>query len=125
MKTPLTTLALALSLATGAFAQQPDAPSRADLNSDRLIKELGLEGNQAEQVRAVNDKYAQELAQMKQGQDQTTEQFREQRKELFVRRDADLKKALTAAQWEHLQQLRAQWKADQKAQKEMKKEHAE
>jgi hypothetical protein len=125
MKTPFTTLLMAFAMATGAFAQQPDAPSRADLNSDRLIKELGLEGNQAEQVRALNNKYAQELAQLKQGQDQTTEQFREQRKDLFVRRDAELKKALTTAQWDQLQQLRAQWKAEQERKKEVNKQHAE
>lgn len=114
MKTLVTAIALSLGLATSLHAQDADRPTREDLNSDRLITELGLSGNQAEQVRAVNDRYAQELAGMKQGDHADVAAFKAERKALFERRDADLKKALTAEQWEKLKELRAQWRAQRK-----------
>lgn len=120
MKTFLTAIALTVGIATNLNAQDADRPTREDLNSDRLITELGLVGNQAVDVRTVNDRFAAELAAMKPG-DKGMEQFKAERKALLDNRDVELKKLLTAEQWARLQSLRQQWRAGVAP----KKEHQE
>ena len=120
MKTLLTAIALVAGIATNLNAQDADRPVREDLNSDRLVTELGLVGNQAVDVRTVNDRFAAELAAMKPG-DKGMEEFKAERKALLDNRDVELKKLLTAEQWARLQSLRQQWRAGKVA----KKEHQE
>ena len=90
----------------------------ADMNTERLVKELALDQKQAAAVGAINDRFAKQLAELKQQQDLSKEDLRPKRRALFQERDAELEKAMTAEQWKHLQELREQWKEEKKAAKE-------
>lgn len=124
--TSMKTFSLILMLAAIPFALCAQQTARetawsgghADMNTERLVKELALNQEQARTVGDINDRFAEQLAELKERQDLSKEDLRPKRRALFQERDAELQKALTPEQWKHLQELREQWKIEKKAAKE-------
>lgn len=114
MKLILTTLALAFTV--GTMAQQPDQAKdpaeKAKHKTEKLVKELGLDAAQQEQVEAIFLEHAKAMEQV----DRISEQDRPARAEAVkTGRDNRLKEVLTAEQFQQMMDMRVQRK-DQKSQ---------
>ncbi len=127
MRTTTSLLALAMILCGPSLRAQdvaPATPKPVDRHAERMIKDLELVDPQAAEVRSINEKYAKELHALKQ-QEPPREEMKSGRKEILLRRDEELKAVLTNEQWTRLLELREQWKAERKAERQVDMPHNE
>ena len=108
------------ALSATSLAQQTAASgghmdgAHADMNTERLVKELTLDQKQTAAVGEINKRYEVRFQDLKKTKDPTKEELRAKRRELFRERDAELQKVLNADQWKKLLELREQWKEEKK-----------
>ena len=125
----MTMLSMVASLMISAvFAQtQPSSAAKtpaehADKQTERMVRELGLDQKQAAEVGSINDRYGKELLALKQ-EELPKEEMKPKRRAILERRDGELQNVLTKEQWTKLVELRKEWKEDKK--EEHQEKHGE
>ena len=92
----LLSLAFFAAFSTFSSAQQVAASgahmdgAHADMNTERMVKELALDEKQAAAVGEINKNYEVKFQELKKTKDPTKEELRAKRRELFRARDAEL-----------------------------------
>ncbi|MBZ0206414.1 MAG: DUF4890 domain-containing protein [Flavobacteriales bacterium] len=123
MRTILITLALAMGL--GAFAQNADntkktPAEKAERRTERMVTELDLDATQKDKVSKINLDYANAMKDVNSLTDKTA---REKRGEVIkANRDNALKAVLTTEQFNKMNALHAERKAQHDAEKKATKE---
>ena len=109
---------LSLLLATGAMAQQT-TEQRAERMTQDLKKELNLNDRQTNEVAAINRRTLQEMQQIRENQNLTRRERREQTQQIQDRRTAQIRAVLT-------EQQRTRFEQHQKVQqKSMKQQQSQ
>ena len=121
MKKLMMIAALALLTAAGANAQEmtdrerKSPAERATMQTERMVKELGLDADQAAKANAVNLKYADQAEQLRKERAAQMEKFKGQGKAMHAAHDGEMKGILSAEQY-------IKYQAFQEARKEKHKE---
>jgi hypothetical protein len=109
-------LMLSISAATASLWAQPggngrgpsDPAQRAEMQTARMKEELGLSAKQAEKVKAINEKYANKMREMRAAnQDGDRQAMRESMSALRQEQAEELQTVLTAEQFEKWQQMQS------------------
>lgn len=105
--------ALSLLTAAGALAQDKTAPKqqkspaeRSRMQTERMVKELGLDAAQAAKAEAVNLKFAEEADQLRKEREAQMEKIKGQGKAMKEAHEGEMKSILTAEQFAKYQAYR-------------------
>ena len=106
-------LTLGLSVATtsllaqqGGSGRGAEPAQRAEMQTTRMKEDLGLSDKQAEKVKAINEKYANKMKEMREAsRDGDRQAMRENMSVLRKEQTEELKTVLTSEQFEKWQQL--------------------
>lgn len=126
MKKLMMSLGFAALIAGSAAAQAPERKvrtpeERAQHQTDRMTKDLGLSAEQTEKVKAINLKYADQVDDMRgEAKDQKDAQ-REAMKGMRDQRNADLKAVLTPEQYDKMVKEQEAMQAKRKAHLQQRK----
>jgi Spy/CpxP family protein refolding chaperone len=98
-------MGLALAVFTMGAAQAQDAPKktmadRVDARTERMVKELGLNADQAAKVKEINAKYADQGKELHQQRKEGAEREKGEMAKIRDARWAELKQVLTPEQYE-------------------------
>ena len=113
MKTTFKSLLLAATLLPFAAQAQeenmdkPDRGERAQQRTEAMAKELGLNDEQATKLKAMNERYAEEMRTMRPTEEERKAK-REKMKDIDTRRNVELKALLTEEQYAKMMELRQQ-----------------
>lgn len=103
--------------------QRKTSGERAEMRTERMTKDLGLNAEQAEQVKAINARYAEKHEAIRAEHKARAEANKSQRSEMHEARMADYKAVLTPEQYEKLVAQQAAMKEKHlEKRKEMRKE---
>ncbi len=113
-------MGLAVAMLAAGSANAQDKPhktmeDRAEMRTEQMVKELGLDEAQAEKVKAINAKYADKVKEHRQDHKEAADERREERMKLENARKEELRAVLTADQFQKLEAR----------EKEMKKNYME
>lgn len=105
--------ALSLFTAASALAQDKTAPKepktpaeRAKMQTERMVKELGLDAGQAAKAEAVNLKYAEQADQLRKEREAQMEKIKGEGKAMKEAHEGEMKGILTAEQFAKYQVYR-------------------
>jgi len=120
MKKMLLSLAMATMAVGAANAQdavkQASPQDRAEMRTEHMVKELGLNEDQTAKVKEINARYGEKMQAMRQAQKAELTEKRDTRAELEEARMAELKGVLTPDQYAKLE-------ARQKEMRDKRMEH--
>ncbi len=113
-------MGLAVAMLAAGTANAQDKPhktmeDRAEMRTEQMVKELGLNESQAEKVKAINAKYADKVKEHRQEHKDAANERRDERMKLEDARKEELRAVLTAEQFQKLEAR----------EKEMKKNYME
>lgn len=121
MKKLMFSMALTALLAGTATAQDArmNAPAdRARVQTERMVKDLGLSDEQKTKVEAINLKYAEKAQALRAERKAEPGEHKGEGKELMAERENEMKSVLTPEQFE-------KWNAQEKARIEKRKEQVQ
>ena len=106
MKKLMMIATLSLLTAASALAQEKTAPNgsktpaeRAKAQTERMVKELGLDAGQAAKAEAVNLKYAEQADQLRKEREAQIEKIKGEGKAMKEAHEGEMKSFLTAEQF--------------------------
>jgi protein CpxP len=118
MKQWMMTAALALLTTAGAHAQEKKERSpqeRATMQTERMVKELGLDAAQAAKVDAMNRKYAEQAEVLRKEREAQRATMMKKGKDIREARETELKGVLDPEQF-------AKWQAQREAMEQKRQE---